>query len=102
MLRQAFEGAFVLALGCFVTVGHASAAGHLKSDGLTPLAVEVADEGIAIEQMERPNEVPAGSQEQATPENATPPPPTPSGSKDPEVQELKSQFPSTDWPTPHK
>jgi hypothetical protein len=47
MLRQAFKGAFVLALGCFVTVGHASAAGHLKSDGLTPLAIEVADEGTA-------------------------------------------------------
>ena len=48
MLRQAFKGAFVLALGCFVTVGQASAAGHLKSDGVTPLAIEVADEGTAI------------------------------------------------------
>jgi hypothetical protein len=88
---------FAFVLGCFTTVAHAVPTPQLT--GLAPLATPVADEDTAIEQMERPNEVPAGSQEQATPEGAAPPPPSATDNAEgAEERELKRELPSTEWP----
>jgi hypothetical protein len=90
---------FAFVLGCFATVGPAHAVPPLQFNGLAPLATPVADEDTAIEQMERPNEDPAGSQEQATPEGAAPPPPSATDNSDgAEERELKRELPSTEWP----
>jgi hypothetical protein len=90
---------FAFVLGCFATVGHAHAVPPLQFNGLAPLVIPVADEDTAIEQMERPNEDPAGSQEQATPADATPPPPSATdNSEGAEERELKRELPSTEWP----
>jgi hypothetical protein len=87
---------FAFVLGCFATVAHAVPTPQLI--GLAPLATPVADEDTAIEQMERPNEDPAGSQEQATPADATPPPPSATdNSEGAEERELKRELPSTDF-----
>jgi hypothetical protein len=95
-------GVFAFALGCFATVGQAGVVGPLQPNSFAPLAIPVADEGTAIEQMEHPNEVPAGSQEPATPKNAAPPPPEGNASGDAEERELKRELPSTEWPPDRK
>ena len=100
MLEAILKAAcFAFVLGCFATVGHAHAVPPLQFNGHAPLAIPVVDEETAVEQMERPNEVPAGSQEQATPEGAAPPPPSATdNSEDAEERELKRDLPSTEWP----
>jgi len=90
---------FAFVLGCCAAVGHAHAVPSPRLDGPLHLAVPVVDEGTAIEQMERPNQDPPGSQEQATPADAAPPPPSATNNKeDAEERELKRELPSTAWP----
>jgi len=88
--------AFVLA--CSANLGHAQIAPNSQL-GLSALAIPVVDEGTAIEELERPNQVPPGSQEQATPENATPPAAAAEpGPNDLEEHEMKREFPTTEYP----
>ena len=90
--------AFAFVLVCFATVGQAQIVPNVPL-GVAAFAVPVVDEGTAIEELERPNEVPPGSQEQATPENAAPPAPAAEhGPSDAEESEMKREFPSTDYP----
>lgn len=67
----------------------------LPNDG-TQLVIPVIDEETAIEELERPNEVPPGSQEGPGPGNA--PAEHGDGDAGDEVRELQRAFPSTEWP----
>ena len=63
------------------------------------LLIQVTDEGTYINEEERPNQVPPGSQER--PGEVAPRPqasPGYSGSGDAEIQELQRAFPTTEWP----
>ena len=59
-------GAIACALGLFALIGAANAASPIPVIGVAPIAIPVIDEGTAIEELERPNQVPPGSQEGAT------------------------------------
>ena len=66
---------------------------------IAPLLIQVTDEGTYINEEERPNQVPPGSQER--PGEVAPQPqasPGYSGSGDAEIQELQRAFRTTEWP----
>ena len=91
-------GATAVVLGCFGLLAPAHAASPLLLTKAAPLAIPVIDEGTAIEELERPNEVPPGSQEGATPKGNEAPPEEGENPAGDEVQELQRAFPSTEWP----
>ena len=92
-------GAVACALGGFAFVAPAQALSSLALNGAAPLAIPVIDEGTAIEQLERPNEVAPGSQKEKGPEAVAPEQPAQGDSSEgDEEQELKRAFPSTEWP----
>ena len=90
--------ALILAAGCFMILVPAYAISSVTFSNTGMLATPVVDEQKAIEQLERPNEVPPGDTgaprgtDEATPQAG-------SGSgQDEEVQELQRAYPSTNWP----
>jgi hypothetical protein len=91
----------LFALAGFAFVGHAQALSPLHLKDVT-VAIPAVDEETAIEQLERPNEVPPGSQGGSGPKSVAPEPDAAAhngeGSSAGEVQELQRAFPSTEWP----
>jgi hypothetical protein len=98
-MRHSFikAGAVACALGGLAFVGPAQAVSPLPFNDIAPLAIPVIDEETAVEEMERPDEVPPGSQEEKAPETAAPKAPA-EGEGDVEEGELQKMFPETDWP----
>lgn len=90
-------GAVALALGGLAFVGPAQAVSPLPFNDVASLAIPVIDEETAVEEMERPDEVPAGSQDEAAPKSAAPEAPA-EGKGDVEEGELQKMFPETNWP----
>ena len=56
-------GAALVGLAGFAFVGPAHAVAPMHFNGVAPLAIQVTDEGTYINEEERPNQVPPGSQE---------------------------------------
>ena len=80
-------------------VGPAHAVAPMPFNRIAPLLIQVTDEGTYINEEERPNQVPSGSQER--PGEVAPQPqanPGYSGLGDAEIQELQRAFPTTEWP----
>jgi hypothetical protein len=90
-------GAIACALGLFALIGAANAASPIPVIGVAPIAIPVIDEGTAIEELERPNQVPPGSQEGAT-LNVAPQPTTGASGTNVGDDELQREFPSEEWP----
>jgi hypothetical protein len=90
-------GAVAFALSGFALTGPAQAVSPLPFNDVASLAIPVVDEETAVEEMERPDEVPAGSQEEAAPKSAAPEAPA-EGKGDVEEGELQKMFPETNWP----
>jgi hypothetical protein len=90
-------GAIACALGLFAFVGAANAASPIPAIGVAPITIPVIDEGTAIQEEERPNQVAPGSQEGGT-SNVAPQ----SGDNRPGTNvgddELQREFPSEEWP----
>ena len=83
-------GAALVGLAGFAFVGPAHAVAPMHFNGVAPLAIQVTDEGTYINEEERPNQVPPGSQER--PDEVAPQPqagPGYSGSGDAEIEELQ-------------
>jgi hypothetical protein len=78
--------------------GHAAAGLPTLPNSANPLVIPVIDEETAIEELERPNEVPPGSQEGNAPAKTAPMEDDADNGADPEVRELQRAFPSTEWP----
>ena len=94
-----WTGAALVGLAGFAFVGPAHAVAPMHFNGVAPLAIQVTDEGTYINEEERPNQVPPGSQER--PGEVAPQPqagPGYSGSGDAEIEELQRAFPTTEWP----
>ena len=87
--------ALILAAGCFMILVPAYAISSVTFSHTAAVATPVVDEQKAIEQMERPNEVPPGDAGERATEQAQP---QPGSGQDEEVQELQRAFPSTNWP----
>ena len=90
-------GVVACALGGLAFVGLAQAASPLPFNEFAPLAIPVIDEETAVEEMERPDEVPPGSQDEAAPKAEMPKSPAEDGG-DVEEGELQKMFPETNWP----
>lgn len=93
-------GAALVGLAGLAIVGPAHAVAPMPFNGIAPLLIQVTDEGTYINEEERPNQVPPGSQER--PGEVAPQPqasPGYSGSGDAEIQELQRAFPTTEWPS---
>ena len=92
-------GAIACALGLFALIGAANAASPIPVIGVAPITIPVIDEGTAIEELERPNQVPPGSQEGAT-LNVAPEPGAGEARPGTNVgdDELQREFPSEEWP----
>lgn len=90
-------GVAVCALGSLALVGPAQAVAPLPFNDVAPLAIPVIDEETAVEEMERPDEVPAGSQDEAAPKSGAPEAPA-EGEGNVEEGELQKMFPETNWP----
>jgi len=89
--------ALILVAGCFMILVPAYAISSVTFSNSDMVATPVVDEQKAIEQLERPNEVPPGDSGARATDEAAPQPGTDSG-QDEEVQELQRAFPSTNWP----
>lgn len=90
-------GVIACALGGLAFVGPAQAVSPLPFNDVAPLAIPVIDEETAVEEMERPDEVPPGSQDEAAPKAEAPKAPA-QGEGDVEEGELQKMFPETNWP----
>ena len=92
-------GAALLGLAGLAFVGPAHAFAPMPINGIATLVIQVTDEGTYINEEERPNQVPPGSQErrgEVAPQSK--PSAGYSGSSDAETQELQRAFPTTEWP----
>jgi hypothetical protein len=89
--------ALILAAGCFMILVPAYAISSVTFSNTAMVVTPVVDEQKAIEQQERPNEVPPGDTGARETGQANPQAGSGSG-QDEEVQELQRAFPSTNWP----
>lgn len=98
MIKGVFGiGALAGAFAFLSLTGYAAAGVSAMSNSVTPLAIPVIDEETAIEELERPNEVPPGSQEEPGPSDV-PAKQEYDGNVGAEERELQRAFPSTEWP----
>ena len=105
MIGTVMKMGVACALGLFGLAGVANAASPLPLHA-APILIPVIDEGTAIEELERPNEVPPGSQEGAEepkkeePVKEEPKKAEPESGADDDVgaREIQEQFPTEKYP----
>jgi hypothetical protein len=84
------------ALGFIGVAGVANAASTVPELQLAPIAIPVVDEGTAIEEEERPNEVAPGSQSEGEPAGKEAQPKSDGG--DVELDEVEREYPTEKLP----
>ncbi len=88
------------ALGFIGVAGVANAASPVPELRLAPIAIPVVDEGTAIEEEERPNEVAPGYEEKGEPAGKAAEPKSDTG--DDELDEVEREFPTEKLPPSDK
>ena len=84
------------ALGFIGVAGVANAASPVSALQFAPIAIPVVDEGTAIEEEERPNEVAPGYEEKGEPAGKAVEPKSDTG--DVELEEVEREFPTEKLP----
>jgi hypothetical protein len=96
MFRNCMKLSLALGALCLTCIGTANAASPVQELHMAPIALPVVDEGTAIEEEERPNEVAPGYEKKGEPahEEAQPK----SDGDDAELDEVEREFPTEKLP----
>lgn len=97
MLRNCMKLSLALGALCFTgIIGAANAASPVPELRMAPIAIPVVDEGTAIEEEERPNEVAPGQENKGEPAHEEAQPKSDSG--DIGLEEIQREYPTEKLP----